>query len=74
MTSSRPFLLLDFVLALGFLLVVVVYDPLIIIGHLDGLENIQGVFIAVYSLELVQCRHLPHYQRSNNIGDVCVFS
>lgn len=51
--SSRPFLLLDFVLALGFLLVEVVDDPLIIISHLDCFENIQGVRIAVYGLELM---------------------
>jgi hypothetical protein len=51
--SSRPFLLLDFVLALGFLLVEVVDDPLIIISHLDCFENIQGVRITVYGLELV---------------------
>lgn len=72
--SSRPFLLLDFVLALGFLLVEIVDDPLIIISHLDCFENIQGVRITVHGLELVQGRHLPRYQRSNHIGDVRVFS
>lgn len=72
--SSWPFLLLDFVLALGFLLVEIVNNPFIIIGHLDCFENIQGVRIAVYGLELVQGRHLPRYQRSNHVGDVRVFS
>lgn len=72
--SSRPFLLLDFVLALSFLLVEIVNNPFIIISHLDCFENIQGVRIAVYGLELVQSRHLPRYQRSNHIGDVRVFS
>lgn len=51
--SSRPFLLLDFVLALGFLLVEIVNNPLIIISHLDCFENIQSVRITVYGLELV---------------------